>query len=254
MNARGSTEVIVATIGRSMGVLNQDLFTTIVAMAVVTTMSMPPMLRWALTRLSMSEEEKERLEREEFEATGFVANIERMLVAVDASPSGQLASRLAGLIAGVRRMTTTGIHFDYEPTSPRQEGARQAERTKTVIKEHVAEGDAAGQETSGSAPAADITTRVEKDEDQTIAAEAKKGYGIVIIGREPASEGAVFHEQIGRSATEFAGPLLSPSLAAAIATKAAPGGQYSGSRHRHDHVTPWRRSRRSSWRRLRAEG
>jgi Kef-type K+ transport system membrane component KefB len=41
MNARGSTEVIVATIGLSMGVLNQDLFTTIVAMAVVTTMSMP---------------------------------------------------------------------------------------------------------------------------------------------------------------------------------------------------------------------
>ena len=48
MNARGSTEVIVATIGLSMGVLNQNLFTTIVAMAVVTTMSMPPMLRWAL--------------------------------------------------------------------------------------------------------------------------------------------------------------------------------------------------------------
>ena len=51
MNARGSTEVIVASIGLSMGVLNQELFTTIVAMAVVTTMSMPPMLRghWPLT-------------------------------------------------------------------------------------------------------------------------------------------------------------------------------------------------------------
>src|ERR1700680_2258898 len=54
MNARGSTEVIVASIGLSMGVLNQDLFTTIVAMAVVTTMSMPPMLRWALARLPMT--------------------------------------------------------------------------------------------------------------------------------------------------------------------------------------------------------
>ena len=48
MNARGSTEVIVATIGLSMGALSQDLFTMIVAMAVVTTMAMPPMLRWAL--------------------------------------------------------------------------------------------------------------------------------------------------------------------------------------------------------------
>ena len=61
MNARGSTEVIIATIGLSMGVLNQDLFTTIVAMAVVTTMSMPPMLRWALTRLPIRPEEAARL-------------------------------------------------------------------------------------------------------------------------------------------------------------------------------------------------
>jgi Kef-type K+ transport system membrane component KefB len=66
MNARGSTEVIVATIGLSMGVLNQDLFTTIVAMAVVTTMSMPPLLRWALGRLPITKEEAERLKREEF--------------------------------------------------------------------------------------------------------------------------------------------------------------------------------------------
>ena len=42
MNARGSTEVIVATIGLSMGALNQNLFTMIVTMAVITTVAMPP--------------------------------------------------------------------------------------------------------------------------------------------------------------------------------------------------------------------
>ena len=206
MNARGSTEIIVATIGLSMGVLNQSLFTPIVAMAVATTMSMPPMLRWALGRLPISDEEKERLEREEFEATGFVANIERMLVAVDASPSGQLASRLAGLIAGVRRLTTTVIHFDYEPTGPLYEGKRQADRTRSVVKEHAAEGGEAVPGMSSGGLAAAITTRVEKDEDETIAAEAKKGYGLLVIGREPASEGADFHQQIAHSAAEFAGP------------------------------------------------
>ncbi len=51
MNARGSTEVIVASIGLSMGALSQDLFTMIVAMAIVTTMAMPPMLRWGLSRV-----------------------------------------------------------------------------------------------------------------------------------------------------------------------------------------------------------
>ena len=53
MNARGSTEVIVATIGLSMGVLSQNLFTMIVAMAVITTIAMPPTLRWALARLPL---------------------------------------------------------------------------------------------------------------------------------------------------------------------------------------------------------
>src|SRR5262249_40771737 len=61
MNARGSTEVIVATIGLSMGALTQNLFTMIVTMAVATTMAMPPMLRWALGRVPLSKAEKERL-------------------------------------------------------------------------------------------------------------------------------------------------------------------------------------------------
>src|ERR1700704_6476855 len=68
MNARGSTEVIVATIGLSMGALSQSLFTMIVAMAVATTTAMPPMLRWALRRVPLSKSEKERLAREEMEA------------------------------------------------------------------------------------------------------------------------------------------------------------------------------------------
>ena len=72
MNARGSTEVIIASFGLSMGALSQNLFTSIVTMAVVTTMVMPPMLRWSVARLPMRPEEQERLEREDLEERGFV--------------------------------------------------------------------------------------------------------------------------------------------------------------------------------------
>lgn len=68
MNARGSTEVIIASFGLSMGALSQNLFTSILTMAVVTTMVMPPMLRWSVARLPMNPEERERLEREDVEA------------------------------------------------------------------------------------------------------------------------------------------------------------------------------------------
>ncbi len=68
-------------------------------MAVITTMAMPPLLRWGLSPVPMSAGERERLEREEIEARGFVPNLERLLLAVDDSPNGRLASRLAGLLA-----------------------------------------------------------------------------------------------------------------------------------------------------------
>src|SRR6185312_8190914 len=119
MNARGSTEVIVATIGLSMGVLSQDLFTMIVTMAVLTTLAMPPMLRWSLARLPMREEEKKRIEREEFEAKGFMPNVERLLLAVDDSPNGKFAAHLTGLLAG-RRGTPTTLLRVREP-GPAQE-------------------------------------------------------------------------------------------------------------------------------------
>jgi K+:H+ antiporter len=204
MNARGSTEVIVASIGLSMGALNQNLFTSIVAMAVVTTTAMPPMLKWSLRRLPLDPEEKARLEREELEAQGFVTHIERLLVAVDDSPSGKLASRLVGLLAGVRRLPTTVLHFD--PTRSDQEAG--AEQTEATIK--------AGADEVATAEKTDveITTRGRKANslEEAIAAEANKGYGLLVIGREPTSDGSSFNSQITRSVAAFAG-----SFAIAIA-------------------------------------
>jgi Kef-type K+ transport system membrane component KefB/nucleotide-binding universal stress UspA family protein len=107
MNARGSTEVIVATIGLSVGVLDLRLFSVIVAMAVVTTMAMPPSLRWALSRLPMRTEERNRLEKEKFKEDSFMSGFERILLAGDHSQSGTLAATIAGHFAATRRMPIT---------------------------------------------------------------------------------------------------------------------------------------------------
>ena len=114
MNARGSTEVIVASIGLSMGALTQNLYTMIVTMAVLTTMAMPPMLRAALSGLPMDENEKKRVEREKLDERGFVPNLERLLLAVDASPVGRMAARLAGLLAGAHGMPVTILRLDTD--------------------------------------------------------------------------------------------------------------------------------------------
>ena len=46
--------------------------------------------------------EKERLEREEFEQKGFVADLERLLLAADESANARFASYISGLLAGRR--------------------------------------------------------------------------------------------------------------------------------------------------------
>jgi Kef-type K+ transport system membrane component KefB/nucleotide-binding universal stress UspA family protein len=205
MNARGSTEVVVASIGLSMAALNQRLYTAIVAMAVVTTMAMPPMLRWALRRLPMSPEEQARIERDEFEAQGFLKHVERLLLAVDASPSGHFASRLAGLIGGVRRLPTTVLHLEDANRPWHGPTKAQAQRSAAALKANFEKGDAAAQAPAGEV---EVLTRKQPtgDPEAAIAEEAKRGYGLLIIGREPAASADKFDPSITRSAQDFAGP------------------------------------------------
>ena len=137
MNARGSTEVIVASIGLSMGALSQNLYTMIVTMAVITTMAMPPMLRAALRDLPMSKEEETRIAREAMDQKGFLPGLERLLLAVDESPVGRMAARLAGLLAGAQGMPVTILKLDADAAEPgKTEGGeasrpRKKKRTRT---------------------------------------------------------------------------------------------------------------------------
>ena len=129
MNARGSTEVIVASIGLSMGALTQNLYTMIVTMAVITTMAMPPTLRAALSDLPMGEAERKRVEREKLDERGFVPNLERLLLAVDAGPVGRMAARMAGLLAGGHGMPVTILKLDADlRDADRKEEAGRGER------------------------------------------------------------------------------------------------------------------------------
>jgi len=215
MNARGSTEVIVATIGLSTGALSQTLFTMIVAMAITTTMAMPPMLRWALARVPMRKAERERLEREEIESRGFVPKLERLLLAVDHSPNGRFASRLAGLLAGQR-----GIPITVVPLTPAAAKDGTAERSGSDVeaarKGRAERGvKAAASDSKRSQPKDDkadpveVTVRtLEAPTPEALAEEAEKGYDLLFIGIEHtrARDGS-FHRDLDRLASAFSGPM-----------------------------------------------
>jgi Kef-type K+ transport system membrane component KefB/nucleotide-binding universal stress UspA family protein len=214
MNARGSTEVIVATIGLSMGALTQNLFTMIVTMAMVTTMGMPPMLRWSLARVPLGKAERERLEREEFEAKGFVSNLERLLLVVDESPNGKLASHIAGLIASRRGLPITvlpkGLPNGKEKSKQRPKPDTEADKIAAQALETAAE-DVKKTEPKEDEPASvHVTVRKVSGSpiEEAITREAKKGYDLLFIGLQSTkSRTGAFHSDIAGMAVAFEGPL-----------------------------------------------
>jgi Kef-type K+ transport system membrane component KefB/nucleotide-binding universal stress UspA family protein len=241
MNARGSTEVIVATIGLSMGVLSQDLFTMIVTMAVLTTLAMPPSLRWALRRLPMREEERLRIEREEFEAKGFIPNVERLLLAVDDSANGKFMAHLTGLLAGRRGTPTTLLRVraqapaaaskpeteDQGPEADLKAGAetaRGAHDAEQAASEAAAQEEMTGKgEPNGATSAPEEKkapkaatpvvplTKAEATAEQAeamVARESRKGYDLMMVGvDETLGPDGALHDDIARIVAGFEGPL-----------------------------------------------
>jgi Kef-type K+ transport system membrane component KefB/nucleotide-binding universal stress UspA family protein len=169
LNARGSTEVIIASIGLAMGALSRELYTMVVAMAVVTTMAMPPMLRWMMARVPLGEEEARRLEREEAELAQSLPRMERALVYADDSPNGRMAAQLAGLFAARQQVLTTVLEVPGN-RDPEQPASHQ----------QVAEAARATAEQPQAAQALVMARAAPRDD--SLQREIARGYDIVFAG------------------------------------------------------------------------
>lgn len=192
MNARGTTEVIVATIGLSIGVLTKDFYTLIVVMAVTTTMVMPPLLRWALKRIPLTGAEKERLEKEEAESKDYLPKVERLLLAADEGDCGQLAAVLGGLFVGIRKIIATVV--DLEPRE--KKGTTQtllnhsiANRVKMAVEAAAFQDRKKWEQAEGNSerPPAQLTNLTSQEAPaEAIVKELANGYDMMFVGLEEA--------------------------------------------------------------------
>jgi Kef-type K+ transport system membrane component KefB/nucleotide-binding universal stress UspA family protein len=209
MNARGSTEVIVASIGLSMNILSHNLFTMIVTMAVITTLAMPPMLRWALGRLPVDNTEKQRVDRELLDEHGFVSKLERLLLVVDDSPAGKFTAYLAGLVGGGGGMPTTLLHL-RDGKLAGSGGDKGSEQASRQVKKGAARSARAVSKAEDTlVDKVHLTARTELEASaETIAAEARKGYGLLLAGLENALTGkGTFSATLNDISSGFDGPL-----------------------------------------------
>jgi Kef-type K+ transport system membrane component KefB len=96
LNARGALEIVIATVGLSLGVLNDASYAIVVVMAIVTSVMAPPLLRLLVKGWAGSPEEQARLRREEQMASHILLKPGRLLIPT----RGGLASQYAADIVG----------------------------------------------------------------------------------------------------------------------------------------------------------
>lgn len=126
LNARGSIGIIVANIGLSLNILNQDMFSIIVVMAVVTSLMSPAVMKWAVRHIQPQDEELERLRREEANQNNLIANVRRVLLPIrmreGISPSQLLEAHVLEHIS-----KQTDIALTLLTVAPAEDQARSAE-------------------------------------------------------------------------------------------------------------------------------
>jgi len=98
LNARGAVEIVVATVGLSLGVLSESSYTAVVLMAMATSMMAPPILRAVLKGWPGTPEEIERLERERRLGENVLVRPLRLLLPSHGGPNSILAARLVHLL------------------------------------------------------------------------------------------------------------------------------------------------------------
>lgn len=110
MNARGAMEIIVATVGLSLGILTVEMYSIIVMVAIVTSLMAPPMLRWCLGKVKMGDHEARRLETEAVNASSFIRQIRRVMIVTRSAHSVDLPAQIVGYLSHEQPIECTAIY------------------------------------------------------------------------------------------------------------------------------------------------
>jgi len=157
LNARGALEIVIATVGLSLGVLNERSYTVIVLMAMATSMLAPPLLRRVLAGWDGDPAERRRIDLETQLETNVIVTSGRVLLPTTGGLSSIVAAQVVGLAwpasTEVQLLTVGDAEVDLE-------AVRNVLPDRTVEHTRVAGSDIAG----------------------AILDEAKLGYAAIVIG------------------------------------------------------------------------
>jgi Kef-type K+ transport system membrane component KefB/nucleotide-binding universal stress UspA family protein len=140
LNARGALEIVVATVGLGMGVLNGASYTLVVLMAIATSMLAPLMLRAVARRWEGTPEERARLERERVLGRNLLVRPARVLLPSSGGPNSRLAAAVLDLL-WPEDVEVTVLSVGADAAPPDLTAVVQAFSRRPVERVHVASRD-----------------------------------------------------------------------------------------------------------------
>jgi Kef-type K+ transport system membrane component KefB/nucleotide-binding universal stress UspA family protein len=187
MNARGAMELVVATIGLSLGILNQEMFSIIVMVAVVTSFMAPLLLRLTMRMVRITEDEAERLAADAAKGLFDPEKI-RILVPTAGGPNALIAAQMAMRVA--RRSAHPIAMLYVERKTGLMDRLTRLFGTSLEGKNlasHMEELKRAAADCQVSGPS--VRTITNRDIAVAIAAEAEKGYDLILVGASDSKSG-----------------------------------------------------------------
>ncbi|MDP8971380.1 MAG: cation:proton antiporter, partial [Actinomycetota bacterium] len=203
MNARGAIEIIVATIGLSLGILTPSMYTIILMISIVTSLMAPPLLRWTLRHVEFSEEEKERLEAEERRRDSFVGNLKRVLLPTRGGANSQIAAQLVGLMIHDEDIEVTSM---FVRPSGNGQGRTSDDEIQTRLQRIEAHLEPLEPHNMRS-----IVREAQDGVSTSVLGEADRGYDLLVIGateRRVDGQGSLFTEFVDDVIQESPCPVL----------------------------------------------
>lgn len=178
MNARGAMELVVASIGLSLGILNEQMFSIIVVVAIATSFMAPLGLRLTMRMVRMSDEELERLRRESSRGALDPERV-RILVPTAAGPNALEAARIASRIARSSENPLEVLYVDARSSAfERMLRLFRKDPAGSGLSTHMTMVQAMNE--SGASPR--VRQIASNSVSQAILNEAQRGFDVIMIG------------------------------------------------------------------------
>jgi len=178
MSARGAVGLVVAKIGLDLGILNVELFSCLVLMAVVTSFLAPILVKTIHGRIPVTEEERRRMEpaRESF----LPSSAMKILVPAAGGPNALLAGHIAAVLCGEEGSSATAIHVDTQAHPFLERLAFWKKRSRIDVAGFFEEVQAASRSPRGLFLTREVPSG--KSVRETILDEARLGYDFLFLG------------------------------------------------------------------------